>query len=240
MPPVPLDWMLVSRYALLISLVNLLPIPVVDWVLDTWLRRRLTRLQLRAYELTLPSKDVRMLGDANTSGCVGLVVSVAMWPFRRALRYFIWVLLVKSMVDTFSDVVHRAVLVHEAAGSGLLQTDTTVHLRAAMQRATKTVNTKPLERAIGIVFRSTKGSLWGLLALARKSVRKLVGRDARRMDLDDRDVDPLNGALEPLSEALARAIWLPEIHERLRTKFHEELAQSPQLRRPNQGSLSEE
>ncbi|MFK7929727.1 MAG: hypothetical protein AB8H79_16160 [Myxococcota bacterium] len=190
----PLDLVLVAQYALYVSLVKLLPVPVLDWLIEEALRKRLTRLQLRGFDLELPRRDIRLLASGDAGGCLGLMWSIVAWPFRRFLWYLLWVLLLKAMIDTFSDVVARSILVHEAAELGLLHDHSAVEVRAAIQRARRGVNTRPIERAFSIVFRS----LWGQLF--------------RRH------------GIETLSEALARAIYLPETHEKLRRQLQEEAA----------------
>lgn len=216
-----LDLLLVARYALLAALCHLIPIPLLDALADTFLRRRLTRLQLRAAQVEVPRKRVGMLSDGSAGGCLGLVWSVVSWPFKRALRYVIWVLLLKGMIDTFSDVVARAVMIHEALAIGALPGEAR-DVRVAMQRALARTNVKPLERAVGIVFRSSRGELLQLLRQARGRMRLEARRERTGQATDASDSAPLSGELEPLSEALARALWVPEVHEALREQFREQ------------------
>lgn len=187
----PLDLLLIARYALFVSLLRLLPIPVLDWYLESVLRRRLTRLQVAAFEVTPTRKEIGVLASADAGGCLGLLWSVLSWPFKRLLWYLLWVLLIKAMIDTFSDVVARAILVHEAGELGLLEYPA-LDVRAAIQRASRRANTRPIDRAVGIVFRS----LWGQL-LRRHGV-------------------------ETFSEAMARALWLPEVHDQLKDQLRRE------------------
>ena len=222
-PQVPtLDLLLVARYGLLISLTHLIPIPVIDWLAEGFLRRRLTRVQLKQAGVTARRKDVSMLGEGDAGGCLGLVWSLVTWPWKRALRYLLWVLLVKAMIDTFSDVVARAILVNEALVEGALPGDA-VQVRAAMQRAGREVNTKPLERAVGIVYRSVRGEIWRLWRSSLSWMRSRIRRERSDEDVVDADEEALATPLENLSEALARAIWIPEVHQQLRERFKEEL-----------------
>lgn len=218
----PLDLMLVARYGLLVSLTHLIPIPVLDWLVEGWLRNRLTRVQLHGFEVDLPRKDVSMLASGDAGGCLGLVWSIVSWPFRRLLRYVLWVLIIKAMIDTFSDVVARAILVHEACAVEALPGDA-VRVRAAMQRARRGLNTKPIERAVGIVYRSLRGQLWKLWRQARGRMRQESRRARRDEDWTAEDEAPLDAGLESVSEALARAVWVPEVHQSIRTRFREEL-----------------
>jgi len=216
------DLLLVARYGLLISLVHLIPIPVLDWLVDAWLRQRLTRIQLHGFGIQVKRREVAMLGNGDAGGCIGLIWSVVSWPFRRLLRYLLWVLIIKAMIDTFSEVVARAILVHEACRIGALPGDA-VQVRAAMQRAGKGVNTKPLERAVGIIYRSLRGELWKIWREARKRMRAESRRERHDETWTPDDEAPLDDEAESVSEALARAIWIPEVHEDLRRRFRQEL-----------------
>lgn len=220
--PPPLDPLLVARYGLMISLTHLIPIPVLDWLIEGWLRKRLTKVQLDAMGIEVKGRDATMLGGGDAGGCLGLIWSVITWPFSRLLRYLLWVLIVKAMIDTFSDVVARAILVHEAAVVGALPGDA-IQVRAAMQRARRGLNTKPIERAVGIVYRSLRGQLWKLWRDARQRMRLETRRARADADATEADRAPLEDRLESVSEMLARALWVPETHEEIRRRFREEL-----------------
>jgi hypothetical protein len=230
-----LDLLVVSRYALLAALTRLIPIPILDALVETWIRRRLTRLQLYAFGLALERRDVAMLGDGDAGGCVGMVFSVVAWPFRKLLFYLLWVLMVKAVIDTFSAVVARSVLLHEALIVGALPGDS-VAIRAAMQRAKKGVDTRPLDRAVGIVFRTTRGELWRLWRDARGRVRTEAGRERRDEDRQADEADPLEDKLERLALALASAVWLPELHDELRVRLRRELGVEAAAADPAPGS----
>jgi hypothetical protein len=218
----PLDLLLVARYALLAALCQLIPVPILDAMAESFIRRRLTRLQLETAGISPRPGDVAMLGDGSAGGCMGMVISLVMWPFRKALAYVLWVLLIKRMVDVFSDVVARAVLVHEAAEVRALPGNA-VQVRAAMQRALRHTDVRPLERAVRIVFPSVRGEVGRLWRLGRAALRSAARRERGQEHQGNADVAPLDGGLEPLSQALSRAIWIPEVHDVLRTKLREEV-----------------
>ena len=102
------DWLLVSRYALLVALCELIPVPLLDGWVSNLVRRRLTHVQLAQHGQSLPSKDVRMLSDAGAGGCLGILWSLIVWPFKKLLRTVLFVLQLNKMVNVFSEVAHRA------------------------------------------------------------------------------------------------------------------------------------
>lgn len=217
----PLDLLLVSRYALLVSLTHLIPIPVVDALAASFLRARLTRLQLQAAGIATTGRDTTMLGGASAGGCLGLLWSVVVWPIKKLLRYLLWVLLVKAMIDTFSDVVARAVLVDEAIRCGALP-GPAVPIRAAMQRALRGVSTRPFERAVGLIFETTRGETWRWFRLARSAMRLRARSERAGADVASTDRDPLAESLESVAQTLARAVWIPEVHDQIRAALRRE------------------
>ena len=227
----PLDLLLVSRYALLVSLTHLIPIPIVDALAASLLRARLTRLQLQAAGIAATGRDTRMLGGASAGGCLGLLWSVVVWPIKKLLRYLLWVLLVKAMIDTFSDVVARAVLVDEAIRCGALP-GPAVPVRAAMQRALRGVSTRPFERAVGLIFETTRGETWRWFQLARSAMRLRARSERAGADVASADRDPLAESLESVAQTLARAVWIPEVHEQIRAALRREAAALPRTGAP--------
>ena len=102
-----------------------------------------------------------------------------------------------------------------------------VAVRAAMQRAQKGVDTRPIERAVGIVFKTTRGELWRLWRSARGRVRTEAGRERRNEAHHESDTDPLEDKLDRLAQALASAVWIPEVHDKLRVRLREHLGLQP-------------
>lgn len=235
----PLDLALVARYAFLVSLTHLIPVPIVDALVSDFLRARLTRLQLSAHGWSPPRRDVRMIGGATAGGCLGLLWSVVSWPFRKLLRYVLWFLLIKAMVDTFSTVVARAVLVDEAFNIDLIPGDA-IAARAAMQRASKQVSTRPIERGVSLILKATRSELWRWLQLAKGAMRSTAQRERRGDSPEAHDRDPLSESLETIVQTLARAIWVPEVHEELRAGLRREAADLPRDARDDDSDPSDD
>ncbi len=209
------DWMLFSRYALVVGLCELIPLPLVDgWVANRF-RRRLIRTQLSAADLQLPETDVRMLADTSAGGCLGIFFAIVMWPFRAILRTVLFVLQLNRVVNTFSEVVHHALLIHEALEIEALPGDA-VHVRAAINRAVARVDTRIVDKA-----------LIGVLDLTRIQLLQLIGSTLgwARAGLDEApDADqPLADRPEALSAALAAAVRAPGVESSLIERFRLEI-----------------
>lgn len=215
------QWPLVSRYAFLVALAQLIPVPILDVMVENWIRRRLTHIQLAAWGIELPGKDVRMLGDSSAGGCLGLVWSVIVWPIKKLLRTVLFVLQLNAMVNVFSDVVHRALLVHEALEHGLIPGDA-VQVRAAMNRALKDIDTRVVERGLASVFKQSRVGLLKLFLGERGRIREEVRAERGDVEVSDVDRAPLHDKAEAMTQALAAAAEVPGVQAELLRRFRKE------------------
>jgi hypothetical protein len=147
-PKKSIDWLLIGRYALLIALTALIPIPLLDRGIENYLRRRMVRSIARRYELELSDDDVVTLAHSPGRGCLS---SIVLWPIRKILKTVLFVWQVKSIADSASEVVHRALMLEEAMTVGWLPGDAQV-VRKAMDTSLEKVDTRLVERQIAGVF----------------------------------------------------------------------------------------
>lgn len=169
------SWLRLGRYALLIALSPLIPIPFVDSHVETVLRRRLVRRMAEEQGVTIESPEIRVLADMPGSGCLGLLFSVLLWPIKKILRVVFFFLSAKAMADTFSEVVHRGLMLSEALDAGLLP-GKEAEVRAAMDGALERVDTRVLEVSLTTAFRESRSALGGVA----DAVRGFVGSRPER------------------------------------------------------------
>ena len=181
---------MITRYALLAALTGLIPLPVLDTMAEDLLRRRLLRLQLRKRGLKLPREDVAMLANRPAGGCGGIVLAIVLFPVKKLLRWILWVWQLKDMTDTLIEVVHHALLVEEALDRGWVPGDAK-KVRAAMNRATTQIDTRPIERALATLFAGSRRDFRRRLAPLMKQLG-LRSEAARKEEKDD--VEPPAGA----------------------------------------------
>ncbi|MEQ1567935.1 MAG: hypothetical protein ABMA64_20010 [Myxococcota bacterium] len=177
-----LDWLLLGRYGLLVALCALIPVPILDGWVENHLRRRLARKIAQRHGRTLEPEALALLADAPSGGCLGMVKSVVLWPVKKLLKTFSVVFQVKGITDTFSEVVHRGLMLEDAFEAGLLPGDND-RVRWAMDRALSHVDTRPIERA-----------LLGTLRDARHDLNRTIWEAVRVLRL--RRVDALADAVE--------------------------------------------
>lgn len=192
----PPDLALAARYALLATLCALIPVPFLDTFAENRVRRALVRQIAARHDTTLPPEAVRVVADLPSGGCWGMVKAALWWPIKKLLRTIAMVFLVKGLADAASEVMHRALMVHHALGSGLLP-DEAQRVRAAMDRALEHVDTRIVERAF-----------FGRLRNPRGEFNRLVYAAARHPVVTEHDA--ATGTMGPeatrLSEAMAAAV----------------------------------
>ena len=198
-----IDWILILRYALLIGLTVMIPIPLLDSTIENLLRRRLVRqlAQRRGVELT--EAQIATLGNAPAGGCMGCLWAVATWPFRKILRTILIVLQVKVIADLASEIVHRSLLLEEALELGFLpeQPD---RVRVAMDKALVSVDTRVVERQLLGVFREHTHDLNRVVFEATKVAKS--SQDPDQGLADAVAADELGSGAERMTQAMAASL----------------------------------
>lgn len=207
-PPTPVterivdfDWLLVGRYALMISLCELIPIPLLDSGIANWLRKRLVRNQAQAHGVELTSEQLRILGPSGWGGCLGMIKSVLLWPFKKLFKSVLFFLMAKSLADTFSDVVHRALMMHEAFERHWLP-DEAERVRAAMDTAIDKIDIRLVEQALLGKYRDARGELNTMIFEATRNLRAATD-EARAEELAEHIE---KGELPETGERVSRAL----------------------------------
>lgn len=212
--PVPIDWALLGRYGVLVGLCDLVPVPFVDRWIANALRRRLVRKIAGRHGCELPPESLARLADAQGGGCVGCLVAVLAWPVKKVLKTLTIVFQVKGIADTSSEVMHRGLLLEEAFEAGWMPGDADA-VRAAMDRALASVDTRPVERALNGSLKDVRSDLnlaiWETVRIARG---RIAGRasDAVADAADAADLGPASGELSrAMAAALRTAGLVPEL-----------------------------
>lgn len=179
-PARPLDWMLLGRYAVLVALCDLIPVPLLDQWFANVLRRRLVGAIGRANGHDLGPVVEKGLGDMPI-GCSGCLLAIVVWPVKKVLKTISVVFQVKAVADEFSEVIHRGLLLEEAFEAGWLPHEPE-RVRLAMDRALSHVDTRVVERAVRGSMRDARH---GLTQTVQESIRvarqRLVTRPAEAL-----------------------------------------------------------
>ena len=152
------DWSVIGRYSVMIALTQLIPVPLLDGVVENALRRRLARRLASDAGVALSDDDLRILADAPAGGCLGMVKAVVLWPFKKVLKTLLFVFAAKSMADTASEVMHRSLMLHEALERGWLPGDVPL-LREGLDTSLKKIDVRLVERLLLGAFRDHRDEL---------------------------------------------------------------------------------
>jgi len=219
-----IDWLLIGRYALLIALTALIPVPILDTGVENVLRRRLARALGDRHGVSLTEEAIATLANTPTGGCVGCVWSVIVWPFRKVLKTVLFVFLLKGMADSVSEVVHRALMLEEALELGWLPGDPD-RVRVAMDQALIKVDTRVVERQILGVFQDHTHELnrviFETIRLAKTEERK----NRSQAIADAVAADELGSGAHEMSAAMAASLrtmgTVPELMAWFRAEMNE-------------------
>jgi hypothetical protein len=198
------DWTLFAAITTLASLTVFIPVPLLDTVVETWLRRRLVLGLASRRGVVMEDDAVKALADPPSAGCRGCAIALVLWPIKKLFKSALAFLLVKDMADISADMLHRGLLYQEAFDRGWLPGDT-AKVRAAIDRTVERFHVKPVERAI-----------WGRFRHEDTPWREQIGRVTSRHKIKI-------VAGDPVSPALAALDRVPGLLPELLHQFHVEM-----------------
>ncbi len=200
-----IDWLLIGRYALLIGLTALIPVPLLDTGVENWLRRRMVRTLAKRHDVTLDDEAIATLGNAASGGCFGCVWSVLLWPVRKILKTVLFVFQIKTIADTASELVHRGLMLEEAIEMGWLPGDAD-RVRLAMDKALVHIDTRLVERQLRGVFQDHTNDLNRAILSATSIAREQVRSDRGLALADAAEADNLGSGAQEMTQAMTASI----------------------------------
>jgi hypothetical protein len=231
-PAPPLSQLLIARYALLVALCALIPLPIVDSMVENYLRRRMARKIAERHGQELAPDALSTLADAPSGGCVGCLFAILWWPVKKLLKTLSVVFQVKGITDTMSEVVHRGLLLEEAFRAGWLPGDA-AKVRLSMDKALASVDTRPLERAFNGSLRDVRHDLnraiWESVRITRARLASNPGLAGAEALADAADKDTLGPEASRASEVMVAAIQGYGLVPELVAWFRAEMGAPPEI-----------
>lgn len=218
------DWLLLGRYALLVALTALIPIPLLDTGVENYLRRRMVRALAGRHGVTLDEEAVGVLGNAPGGGCVGCVWAMVMWPIKKVLRTFLIVFQVKAIADVASEVLHRGLMLEEALEMGWIPGDAR-KVRRAMDRSLDGIDTRLLERKLVSMFQDHTNDLNRVVFAAATVAREDL--EAERELAEAVEKDTLGPESRRMSAAMTAAVRGTGLVPELLHWFRAEMGAAP-------------
>lgn len=237
--PHPLDWMLIGRYALLVALCDLIPVPLLDFWVENVLRRRMVRAIGLAHGVPLDADAQKQLGNKPFYGCSGCLVAIVVWPVKKLLKTISVVFQVKGIADTFTEVVHRALLLEEAFEAGWLPGDPE-RVRIAMDAALDHVDTRVVERTLRGTMRDVRHELSRTVTESVRITReRLASRPAEAL-ADAAEADGLGPGADEASRVMVASLKSSALVPELVTWFRAEMGQAPRVESKLAGPIEPE
>jgi hypothetical protein len=214
----PPPWFrLVVWDSLLGACCQLLPLPIVDDMALSRVRRRVVTRLLERWRAPLAPHQVALLAGGGRRWTVSRMAGKAfVYPVKRLFRKLLYFLAIKEAVDTFSVLFHQGFLLHAALIRGALAgppgeapDDARVRgVAAAVHETLGAADTGPLRQLVYGVFRNSR-------RLTLATLRWLAGRLAGRADITEVEVTGASAArldagspeAEQLLETLLLVLW---------------------------------
>lgn len=119
--------------AFAIGLTPIIPLPIVDELVRTWLLRRGIRQVAAEHGVTLESKALKRLASDRGGCLLGCLVGVVWWPIRKLFRTMFYFLTVKDCLDTMAEGAVRIEMIRRACEAGVLPARTELVREAMFQ-----------------------------------------------------------------------------------------------------------
>ena len=167
-PPTRFDWLQYAD-ATFAGLATLIPLPLVDSLIESYFRRRMVRNIAKRRQVRLPDPIYQhMTREGCNWGAVLLWPITLLWKFLKKLsRKILYFLTVKEATDKLSYYWHRAYLLDYMIAQGHLeQEETAVLARTALEQVLDTITTSPLTKVAQQVANNAR-HVWRTLRRVR-------------------------------------------------------------------------
>ncbi|MFL5345835.1 MAG: hypothetical protein ACJ8AT_13675 [Hyalangium sp.] len=157
----------IAFHAVASGLTPLIPIPFLDDYALRQVRERMVRAVLAEHGLsTVPPKAVGILAGSHVTATLGgqllgLLKTLALFPFKKIFRRTFIVLWVKDCVDMASYSLHHGYLLQHALARGDLSASTVegeapLKVHGAIVAACKELDSRPINQLLGRLFAGSK------------------------------------------------------------------------------------
>lgn len=219
---------LLASHCALAGLCPLIPLPVVDDMVETRVHRRLHRKICRLQGITLPPRSAKILSTRESHFFRGAAKSMVLWPAKKLLRKLTVVLAVKSAADAAAALFHEGWLFARAIEAGYVDRGTLEAgdeaaaraLRRAIVRAHAAIDPSVTQSAMRSAFGVSRAILFGVVD-AMTEILSSSGDEEERFEAAEARATPLTERIE----AALREQWSkgPELDAALRRAlFHGE------------------
>lgn len=181
-PSSPRSQQALVTHSVLVGLTPLIPVPVLDDAVKSYIERRMTRAIGELHGLDLPKPVVsELVDDVDGSLLASIAMGVITFPLKLIFRKLFVVLEVKRASDEASRAYHRGYLLDRALDSGLMMPvgpRSPKEIRAALDAAVADGAVSPIGGVMRAVFTGSKD----VMESAGKSLIERLRRKQGKVD----------------------------------------------------------
>jgi hypothetical protein len=182
-PRTAFDWKIYAQ-ATFAGLSPLIPVPILDWIVEEYFRRRMPQAIAHARGYGLSREVVGVLnrgGESCLASCLVFPLRLLVEILKSLSRKLLYVLSIKEASDRISYYWHQAFLMDYMLMAGHLgEVESAVAARQAMDRVLRRIQTSPLEQLAGQVVESS-GQILRRLRRARQNPDDPAMQNQRRL-----------------------------------------------------------
>jgi uncharacterized protein (DUF697 family) len=228
----------VVTYSVMGGLCPLIPVPFIDDIILSVIRKRMVASLCQAHQLS-PSKAAIKALSKEKSGCaLGCLFSVVAYPVKKILKKVFFFLSIKGAVDTTSTMLHRGYLLNHCLVSGVLNAATLedqaslLRVQTSIVTACDHVDPRPINQILKRVFGASRALLSGaarnLWALFRKERVTSANREESAARAMDKAEVEETSELRTILQEIRQEVWAQEGYlEDLVATFDTEFSKTP-------------
>jgi len=223
-------------HSVLVGLTPLIPIPIVDDLVKSYLQRRLVIWLAQSHGRSLRPEEIEILSKDRGGGCLsGCLAQALVYPLKKLFRKIFFFLEWKRAVDLTSHTYHFGYLIDYALserweGATVLELRGAAEVRAAIDAVCCEAPIKPIESAVRASFRQSRNILKAAARMLEQRLRRTTGRlDQRQVaqvveSVEEQEEQQIKGVIATLQRAIGH---IPDEHfRRLRMQLANRLVGS--------------
>jgi hypothetical protein len=208
------------KYAILVGMTPLIPLPLLDDLAQGYFERRMFERLVASHQITMTEAQIDGLGaPADPAGCVkGCFTALLLYPLKKILRKIFFFLEIKRTVDLIASTYARGMLLDRMLQRRLCAPagpHEPARIRQATDQALQRVGTSPIELAVRHSFHGSTELIRRLGDQLFAALRRLTRGASRQQvaeavqSVEEQPSEELRGVEQQVEKGLKS---VPEAH----------------------------
>jgi hypothetical protein len=209
------------KYAVLVGLTPLIPLPFLDDLAQQHFERRLIARLLREHQIPPDDDHASALAAPLPSphgAVLGCLLTLVLYPLKKLFRKLFFFLEIKRAIDLVSTTYSLGYALDHVLGAGLYVPGgplAPVELRGALERALARVGTSPIEMAVRSALVASRGALQAAADALLALLKGVASRRPSEAQIRDavRPLEEASGPLDSVNASVERSLLgVPRAH----------------------------